>query len=205
MMLHGSLLFLLIGFSTFTLGCAQIIVRQVKNESGSVGMEIKPGETSGVRFFRPALHVWITVAAPSEKVNIATQVKGTTEEKTDVSKIKTTSTDTTTSVVPITPNPSYSAKFETLPDYSQEYIIQWQAGFGSVKPAFDLDGGWNLTKFASEVDSKTAENLTAVSSLVTSAAGALTADPNFSGAGLYKMKVDSEGRWSLGQKVLSLE
>lgn len=168
-------------------GCAQVTVHQVANAYGSTGVEVKPSDTSGVRFYRPRLHVWITKSAPSEKVNIATAVEAKT---TTVVSIKDT---------------GYAAAFVFLPDYSQEYIIRWNARIGSIKPEFSLNDGWNLTKFAGQVDTKSAENLGAVSSFITAAAGALAAEEAFTGAGLYRMDVDQNGKWSLGTKVLSLE
>ena len=171
--------------------CAGVSVKQVSNAHGSTGIT-PSADTSGVRFYRPRLHVWLTRVAPSEKVNVAT-----TEETVGAKK--------TTAVVAIPQDASYSATLTWLPDYSQEYIVQWWTGVGSVKPAITLANGWNLTALTAEVDSKFSENLEAVSTIATSFAAALTKDNGFHGPGLYRLDVDISGVLSLGKRVLALE
>jgi len=61
-------------------------------------------------------------------------------EKTVVTKENGgTTTAKSTATLPASPTKIYSARLVMLPDYSQEYIIQWSAGAGSVKPKFTQD------------------------------------------------------------------
>ena len=87
-------------------GCASVQVVPVQNETGSEGRVL--GHEAGVRFYRPALYVWIT-ASPRKKGD------------------------------PV----EYEAKIVVLPDFSEEYAIQWKTGLGSVNPRFELTDGWN--------------------------------------------------------------
>lgn len=60
-----------------------------------------------------------------------------------------------------------------LPDKSEEYAITFTAGMGTAKVNPTLADGWNLTSLDSDVDSKTAENITAIASLVEKTAAAV--------------------------------
>lgn len=176
-------------------GCASVDVYPVANDHGSKGKTLKT-EESGVRFYRPAPHVWITSAAPSDKVDLSTVE--TTKDKT-----KTTSTVSTA-------GRAYSAQLVMLPDYSREFVVEWSAGIGNVNPAFTLEQGWNLTSFNAKVESKVAETIKETVGAITSlaplaAGGMLAAQANFKGAGLYRLDVGPEGRLSLGALVLPLE
>jgi hypothetical protein len=183
-------------------GCASVSVKRVTNDYGSAGIELG-ADDGGVRFFRPALHVWITSNPPSDKINVAVDEKSST-----TTQGKDTLTKKSTATLPATVVTSYSASLVMLPDYSQEYVIQWKAGSGAVKPQFALADGWNLTSFTSDIDSKTAENIGAISGAITSvagaAAGALVNHPNFRGPGLYRLEISKTGRYSLGEQVLGL-
>lgn len=53
-----------------------------------------------------------------------------------------------------------------MPDPLQEYVITTSAGIGSVEFSPTLENGWNLNGFESDIESKTAENLTALSGLI---------------------------------------
>lgn len=179
-------------------GCAGVDVYPVQNAHGSQG-KVLGTDDSGVRFYRPAPHVWITKAVPSEKVNIETTKISEKDESS--SKDKT--------VLRSIAGVGYSAQLVMLPDYSQEYVVCWSTGIGSVEPNFTLTDGWNLTAFASKADSKTAENITAFSSLISSVGalaggGALVGSGSFKGAGLYKLKFEA-GKFKLGELVLALE
>jgi hypothetical protein len=201
-----------------TTGCASVTVTPINNQTGSIGKQLKATD-SGVRFYRPALHIWITESAPPEKVNVVTQTDETTTPNTQDSEHKNTQTnqgtaseDTTTTrsgnsvkstrvLTASTINKVYTATFMMLPDYSQEYIIQWKPGIGSVTPSFTLADGWNLTGFASTIDSKLSEFVT---SLAAAGGAGLSTNAAFKGPGLYRMKIDSSGKISLGEMILSL-
>lgn len=185
------------------LACANVQVRPVENEFGSRGVALAKG-AAGVRFYRPAPHVWLTQDAAPVKLNVIVN------EKTVVTKENGgTTTAKSTATLPASPTKIYSARLVMLPDYSQEYIIQWSAGAGSVKPKFTLTDGWNLASFTSEIDSQVEENISALSGAVknvaAAAAGALVRDPQFRGAGLYRLRVRTDGTLALGELVLGLE
>lgn len=61
-------------------------------------------------------------------------------------------------------------KLIMLPDKTEQYAITMDAGIGTVESKPTLEGGWNLTSLDGKADSKTAENITAVASLLSSAA-----------------------------------
>lgn len=93
--------------------------------------------------------------------------------------------------------PVDKATIVLLPDYSQEFVIQWWPGFGNVAPKFTLEDGWNLTSFDSRVESEGAAALASLADLL--AATPLdrlpTRPARLEGApGLYPM-VFEEGRW----------
>jgi hypothetical protein len=94
------------------------------------------------------------------------------------------------------------ATVKVLPDFSQEYVIKWRAGAGSVNTQFELTDGWNLTGFNSTADSQLDEAITNV--LSSNPANRLE-PAGFKGAGLYRLKVDGDGNISLGELVLPLE
>lgn len=188
-----------------TVGCARVKVLPVANSYGSVGKTLS-GDDSGIRFYRPAPHVWITSAAPPDKVNLVVDEK--VEKDTTKKGMETT---TTTTATVSTAGKGYTARLVMLPDYSQEYIVQWKAGIGNVTPKFTLSEGWNLTSFDSRVESRFAETLKesvgAITNLAPLAAGGLLTAPGstFQGAGLYRLEVDARGRLALGDLVMGLE
>lgn len=58
-----------------------------------------------------------------------------------------------------------------MPDFSEEYSIHMRSGFGVNNSKITLDQGWNLVGLDVQLDSKTAENIEAVGSLLGSIAG----------------------------------
>lgn len=64
-------------------------------------------------------------------------------------------------------------KLIMLPDKTEQYAITMDAGIGTVESKPTLEGGWNLTSLDGKADSKTADNITAVASLLSSAAKTL--------------------------------
>ncbi len=100
----------------------------------------------------------------------------------------------------------YEAKIVVLPDFSQEYAIQWKTGLGSVNPRFELTDGWNLTDFNSRADS-------AASTVVREATGAVVELGSAIGGrkgerlepGLYRLEVDEKGDLRLGNRAFGLE
>lgn len=77
----------------------------------------------------------------------------------------------------LVPDPSsIEISLEYLPDFSEEYSIHVKSGFGTNNTSMTLDQGWNLTALNVDIDSKTAENISAVGDLVGSVAGAFKGD-----------------------------
>lgn len=215
---------LVVWIALMALGCATVTVLPVQNQTGSTGKVLTPKD-SGVRFYRPAWFVWITAAPPSDKINVAS----TEEKTTSPSTIKSTDTQSTKPTIPArdasgsttkemtggttlestktatfsTSGKSYAAQIVELPDFTQEYVVQWRPGLGSVTPEFSLSNGWNLVAFKAAVESKASELLTSVGALA--AGGLLASDTHFKGAGLYRLTVDSSGSFLLGDQVFPLE
>jgi len=186
------LIVLLLIFSLFLFSCARVDVYPVQNKYGSQGKNLTASDP-GIRFYRPSLYVWITKVAPSDKVNITK----TEEKKKNKTTTETVSINGTT----------YNAQFVYLPDFTQEYVVQWNAGIGGVKPSFTLAEGWNLTTFNSEIDSGVPATIAAVSGAVKNIAtlgAALVKPDDWDGPGLYKVEIDPDGKLSLGDIVLEL-
>lgn len=72
------------------------------------------------------------------------------------------------SLAPVTTGTTVTceAKLIELPDKSEQYAITMNAGMGTAEATPTLQDGWNLTAMTSKADSKTAENITAISALV---------------------------------------
>lgn len=61
-------------------------------------------------------------------------------------------------------------KLEWLPDFNEQYSIRVRAGAGDNKTKIILDQGWNLTQIDFALDSKTDDNIKAVTELGTAIA-----------------------------------
>ena len=93
-----------------------------------------------------------------------------------------------------------------LPDKSEEYAITLNAGVGTVKANPQLQDGWNLTGMDTNVDSKTSENITAVSGLIKTlipngleglhAGGSVVKSSGRKCEGLYRVVYDEAGHFS---------
>ena len=161
----------LFAVASILVGCASVKVVPVQNPYGSAGKVMTPNE-AGVRFYRPALYVWITAPPPKKKGD------------------------------PV----EYKARIVTLPDYSQEYAIQWTTGLGSVNPSFDLADGWNLTDFNSRVDSGAASLIRETAGAVVDLGSVVTGRKGERlSPGLYRLEVGENGTLALGQRVFGLE
>lgn len=188
-------------------GCAEIRVYPVSNSHGSKGINItNESDRNGVRFNRPEPHIWVTEAGAdktsedSAKINMSANKTHKKPKNISAGYIEEAKTDN-----------YYTAKIVYLPNYEEEYLIEWTAGLGSVDPHFTLGDGWNLVGFDSSVDSKFSENITAISGLISAAtkggASGTNAAP-FDGPGLYKLQwikseqADVPGHFALGAKIL---
>jgi hypothetical protein len=168
------------------------VVRAPKDPDGT------DTKTKGVRFYRPAPYLWITPAAPPDKVNIETK-SNTTNKPAD----KPESSSTTTTVASTSPA-AFTAQIIFLPDKEEEYIIQWESGtFGTIHPKFILENGWNLTSFEADVNTglSASLSLTGAASLTKASDKQRDEIP-----GLYKLKYDEDLKaWTIDRKVFSLE
>lgn len=165
------LLLLIVAVCTFT-GCAKVEVWPVENayQEGIEAGWFSGGAIEGVRFYRPHPYLWITVDEVVTK---------------DASGA-------------VTKNKVLTHKVIMLPDPEQEYVIQWDAGLGQVKPEFTLQDGWMLTTFKSDIDSKAAENMTAAASLLPVGAAILVnGQPVLPKLGLYRMQYVHRKGWTI--------
>jgi len=193
-------------------GCAHVKVSKLKSEDDY---------SSGVRFYRPAPHVWILRGEPNEKINTVQEVETQSAEQTEAASAASAAKPES----PAKPGPSITQKQEKtvtksvsgaeawtltvvlLPDYSQEYVLAWGAGIGSAAANISLQDGWNLTGFGTSVDSQADEFVgaiaTSVATVAAGGAGALTDSDNWKGPGLYKLDFDRKANhFKLGGQVI---
>ncbi|MEQ8397575.1 hypothetical protein [Thalassobaculum sp.] len=83
----------------------------------------------------------------------------------------------------------FAHQFIYLPDYSRPYVMNMEPGIGVAEMKPRLENGWNLTGVDITQDSKAAETMTAVGSLISvfmpSAAGNRSLEE-----GLYMLEFD---------------
>ena len=195
-------------------GCASVTVSQVKNNYGSTGANYE----KGVRFYRPALHIWILPADPLEKVNTVSTSQTETmttkkgegvAPKDDANHSSTENTTQTVGTQIVSTAKGWKTQLVMLPDFSQEYVIDWSSGAGNITANFTLTDGWNLTGFNSSSDSKTTEKaaaaLAAIATIVAAAAAALEESPEWKGPGLYRLDPQPDGTLKLGKRILALD
>lgn len=103
----------------------------------------------GIRYYRPKPYLLVT---SGQAAVISNQ-----SEKTV----------TTTSI----PDKRYvNIQLQYLPDFEEEYALDVRTGFGTADVGIKLEDGWNLTEINQKLDSKTSENIKAVSDLIGSIA-----------------------------------
>lgn len=116
--------------------------------SGCASVVVKkvPPENSesieGVRFYRPVPYLLVSEAASSESASPAAK-----------SPIRSASRFLQFTII-------------WMPDLSQDYTIQTKPGLGSIEFNPALEDGWKLTSLNGKVDSKAAEILAAVGTVV---------------------------------------
>ncbi|WAC27881.1 hypothetical protein [Ancylobacter sp. SL191] len=97
---------------------------------------------------------------------------------------------------------SCDVKTFTLPDKSEEYAITTNAGMGTAKSTPTLYEGWRLDGLQSDIDSKAADNITAVASLLkalplsptVSSSGNTKTAPSSKCEGVFRIEYDSAGQ-----------
>lgn len=164
-------------------GCTRVDVRKVQGDC-----------TKGVRYYRPKPYLFISgdISAgesdePAMSVfqssPIKVQVAESAQSNSNVALAKATQPPEITDE----PKPSgrggdegleaksiatsqnlskISMKLEYLPDFSEEYAINFKPGFGSGSLNLNLENGWNLTSLNAETDQQTAEIIGSIGSLL---------------------------------------
>jgi len=98
--------------------------------------------------------------------------------------------------VALTDKGACEAKILYLPDTSTTWVIRPRAGIGEIAFKPTLTDGWNLTAFDAEVDTKVAETLGAIGTLIEKAGGVVALGPGGAtrvGPGLYALRFDAAG------------
>ena len=103
----------------------------------------------GIRYYRPKPYLLVT----SGQNAVVTNQADKTVTKTTV------------------PDKKYvNIQLQYLPDFEEEYALDVRTGFGTADVGIKLEDGWNLTEINQKLDSKTNENIKAVSDLIGSIA-----------------------------------
>lgn len=180
--LVGSTLIALLQCST---GCTRVDVRKVQNDC-----------TKGVRYYRPKPYLFISgdLSADSSdepamsvfqsspiKVQVAEAATSNSKvalakatQPPEIDDIKTPPRQGGDQDLEPKDVPSYqglskiSMKLEYLPDFSEEYAINFKPGFGSGNLNLSLENGWNLTSLSAETDQQTDEIIGSIGSLLPS-------------------------------------
>lgn len=71
----------------------------------------------------------------------------------------------------------YKLTLEYLPDFAEEYALRVRPGLGTAKVELKLENGWNLTSVNQDLDTKTAENVGALTNLIKEGAPFLAGAP----------------------------
>ncbi|MCZ3380436.1 MULTISPECIES: hypothetical protein [Rhizobium] len=90
-----------------------------------------------------------------------------------------------------------------MPDKTEEYAITISAGMGAIKATPTLTDGWNLTSLSTDVDSKTNENITAITGLLKEAAGIASPKHDFAPHPSAPTKCEGIFRWSMTNPATS--
>jgi hypothetical protein len=64
----------------------------------------------------------------------------------------------------------FKISLQYLPDFSEEYALSVRTGLGTCKTKLTLEHGWNLTSVDVDCDSKTSDNISAITNLLKAAA-----------------------------------
>lgn len=163
--------FVVVAGLTFSLGCARVDV-----------IRLKPGDTTteGVRFYRPAPYLLVTVQPSPPKPD------GKPGEE---------------------PKPTMQTTIVWLPDVSEEYTVSVEEGWGVANGSIELIDGWRLSKLGAIADSKAPETITAVGSLLTSIAGVAIKSTDDKGLapGLYRIIFDKTSGHVIGVQEVDMK
>jgi hypothetical protein len=202
-------------------GCASVKVVPLKPDGTKADNQVE-----GVRYYLPKPYLLI-VQVPfvkltgnddkklddpdSEKAKKkptgGAPAKPTPKQPPDDSK-----TDTSTSSPGATGNTSfqketaqYAIKLIYLPDFCHPMAIQESAGlWGSAQMKPTLQDGWMLTSLDASTDSKTAETITSIASLVSAIKGAKTSDSGTKALSETSSNILNPGLYEFAQNAGSL-
>jgi len=169
-------------------GCAGVTVTPLTADG------TKDGTEEGVRYYMPMPYLLVTELPPSlQKTTTDTPDNQDLEEKKqDQAATPSANKDngnettsdpakTTSSPAPMSDTsfsaqtPQYMIKLIYLPDLKHPMAISEHTGlFGSAEMKPALQDGWMLSSLDAPADNKTAETITAMASLVSATAGAVT-------------------------------
>ncbi|WP_375416302.1 hypothetical protein [uncultured Hymenobacter sp.] len=148
-------------------------------------VRVKEGEDpEGIRYYRPAPYLLVSEAA-TEQAALAAPATGQAPSAGGKAAIRTA-------------EPVLNYKVEYLPDFNEVYAIQRRGGLGTVDMDIKLAGGWMLTEFGSQTDSKVPEMLTAIAGILPTVLGGLKQQNSFAAPtngkgtlepGLYKIEI----------------
>ena len=157
-------------------GCARMDVIPLKHDG-----TVDATKQEGLRYYLPKPYLLVAEAPTEKKLNqqsdgdhsYAAGDDGKVDDKAkggSASGSPSSASDTSFSLV----TDNYIIKLVYLPDYSHPMAIHrpvW-AIFGTTDTTVSLQNGWMLTSFGGKDDSKTAETISSVASLVGALAGA---------------------------------
>lgn len=133
-----------------------------------------------------------STATVKKKTVTTTKPDGTTVVEEDTEQPATPTSDT-----------SYSFQIVYLPDLANRYGIKIDSGLGSATANVTLEQGWRLASINATADSKAAENLTALGSMVGAVASSVFPKPlstdDSASLEIYEMNADKNGNISFKQ------
>jgi len=142
-------------------GCSSTVTAVKLTEDGE----------KGIPYYLPKPYLMITRNLGSIKP-VTTK---TVEEKIDGAK-KTTKTETKTEYKRVAGDgDNVFFQIIYLPDLAEKYGIRMKSGSGTLETDISLEDGWNLTGINMKADTKTAETLQGIGSIVEGVGGAISA------------------------------
>jgi hypothetical protein len=88
---------------------------------------------------------------------------------------------------------AFTTSIVYLPDKARYYVVNVIPGWGTVNGSVKLADGWRLDTLGAQMDSKGPETISAVSGLVTAAAGMAVKTDKHPQAGLYRIDINTNG------------
>ena len=158
-------------------GCATVTAIPIDPKTGKA----RDGVQQGIPYYLPAPYLLVTEVPldpqPTSKVGGGGGGGGGSNQQTDLGKQDaakgngdgTAGATTNTSFGMFTAQ--YGVKLIYLPDHSRPMVLTQSAGIGATQLNPTLQDGWMLTSLSSSADSKVAETLASVASLISATHG----------------------------------